>query len=179
MFKTKLCDLEEQTKNQLAFESDLQDFLCNLEKDVASTEYLTDTKPPFKTNTTKTLLNTLLITPSLRKAYSNNLVDILDPNMQGHHHYQLKENSYNSAHKNEVPVKILTTDKLNEKTNLIIEEQSRYKENILRKFSEKMTSLDKSKSQTKTSIDSLKSNLNEIEKLTANNIFKITSIKNC
>lgn len=172
MFKSKLCDLEEQTKNQLAFESDLQDFLCNLEKDVASTEYLSDTKPPFKTNTTKTLLNTLLVTPSLRKAYSNNLVDILNPNQK----VQSKENSYRMA---DMPVKILTTDKLNEKTNLIIEEQSRYKENILRKFSEKMTYLDKSKSQTKTSIDSLKSNLNEIEKLTANNIFKITSIKNC
>ena len=167
--------LEEQTLNQAGFENDLQQFLNNFDQE---SEYLADIKPPFKTTTTqspvntKSLLNSLLITPSLKKAYSNNLVGIL-PTKENTFTY---DNNYTTRSRSHTPVKL---DKLNERTNMILDEQERYKETLMKKFSEKVSNLDQTKQQTKTSIDSLRSNLNEIELLTANNIFKITSIKNC
>ena len=54
----------------------------------------------------------------------------------------------------------------------------KYKENLIEKFHEKLCNLDRSKSQTKSIIDNLKTNLNEIEAMTANSIFKLTGTKN-
>lgn len=180
-FQERLAELEEQTRNtHVSFENDLQNFLNNFSDQ--ESDYLTDTQPPFATPNTKSLLNSLLITPSLRKAYSNNLVGLLASGASS------KENCEGTADQTKrmavepsqfssslfhQPVKL---DRLNEKTNLILDEQERYKDALLSKFSEKMSRLDQSQRQTKTSIDSLKSNLGEIERLTANNIFKITSI---
>ena len=163
--------MEEQTQNQMIFENDLHQFLSNLEQDEESADNLVDTPPPFKLNQTKNLLGSLLITPTIRKSYSSNLVDLYETNQH------MKENrselgSFQKAQQHKQPPNI---DKLNEKTNLMLDEQGSYKESLLKKFSDKLSSLDKSKHQTKSTIDSLRANLNDIELMTANNIFKITS----
>lgn len=184
-FQERLNELEEQTRNtHVGFESDLQNFLNNFSDQ--ESDYLTDTQPPFHAAAkpdTKGLLNNLLITPSLRKAYSNNLVGMLAAAGPGtKEDYDLAQmapaptvepSQFSSNLFHQQPVKL---DKLNEKSNVILEEQERYKQALLSKFSEKMNRLEQSQRQTKSSIESLKSNLGEIERLTANNIFKITSL---
>ncbi len=118
------------------------------------------------------MLGNLLITPSLKKAYSNNLMAMLDINQE-----KQPKKAFNEEllHFKTPPVKL---EKLEEKTNRLIEDQEMYKQNLLLKCSEKMASLDASKQQTRFSIEQLRNNLHEIELLTANNIFKITGSKN-
>ena len=67
-------------------------------------------------------------------------------------------------------------DRLGERSGQMLDEQERYKEALLGQFADRMGRLDHSRQQTKSSIDSLRANLGEIERLTATNIFKITSI---
>lgn len=98
-------------------------------------------------------VSSFLMQPLLRKAYSGNLINDTTP-------------------------KLVTTDLLNEKTTCILDEQHKYKENLIEKFQEKLHNLDRSKCQTKSVIDNLKTNLNEIEAMTANSIFKLTGMKN-
>ena len=98
-------------------------------------------------------VSSLLIQPTIRKTYSSDIL-LTDHSMP--------------------KLTSTTTDQLNEKTNTILDEQNKYKENLIEKFHEKLNNLDKSKCQTKSIIDNLKSNLNEIEAMTANSIFKLT-----
>ncbi len=110
-------------------------------------------------------LSSLLVQPILRKAYSGNLYCSANAN-------SATTSTADSTNK------ILSADLLNEKSNNILDEQNRYKENLIEKFHEKLCNLDRSKSQTKSIIDNLKTNLNEIEAMTANSIFKLTGTKN-
>ena len=103
----------------------------------------------------KSSVSSLLIQPSLRKAYSGHLLT-----------------------SDQTKSKILSTDLLTEKANSILDEQNKFKENLIEKFHEKLSNLDRSKCQTKSIIDNLKTNLNEIEAMTANSIFKLTGMKN-
>jgi len=173
-FKSRLNELEEATRFNAQTENDLLQFLnSNLD---AESDYLADTKPPFQHAqpvNTKAMLSNLLITPSLKKAYSNNLMAMLDINQEK----QPRHRTFNEDFPQfkTPPVKL---DRLEEKTNKLNEEQEAYKPNLFVKCSEKMVSLDASKQQTRCSIEQLRNNLHEIELLTANNIFKITSLKN-
>lgn len=56
-----------------------------------------------------------------------------------------------------------------------LDEQTRMREVLARNFEERFHNLERSKQQTRNVIESLKLNLNDIELMTANNIFKITS----
>ena len=124
------------------------------------------------------MLGNLLITPSLKKAYSNNLLGLLDMGSEPPPRIETREPSnILQFHTSQVNTKS-KLDKLNEKTNMLIDEQEAYKQSLFIKCSEKMASLDISKQQTRCSIEQLRHNLHDIELLTANNIFKITSIKN-
>ena len=58
----------------------------------------------------------------------------------------------------------------------ITEQQNMFKESITKNFQENLYNLERSKVQTQNVIDNLRTSLSEIEILTANNIFKITSI---
>ena len=58
-------------------EQDVANLLGNLSDQ--ESDYLADTAAPFKTPSTRSLLSNLLVTPSLRKAYSSNLVGLLEP----------------------------------------------------------------------------------------------------
>lgn len=63
----------------------------------------------------------------------------------------------------------------NQNESILRDEQMRAREALAKSFQDKLMSLERSKIQTKNIIESLKLNLNDIELLTANNIFKITS----
>lgn len=63
----------------------------------------------------------------------------------------------------------------NQNESILRDEQMRARETLAKSFQDKLMSLERSKIQTKNIIESLKLNLNDIELLTANNIFKITS----
>jgi len=170
-FKKQLSELEEATRNNAQTENDLQQFLNN--NFDAESDYLVDTKPPFQAQppSTKTMLNQLLITPSLRKAYSSNLVGLLET--------PIAVSKENHLQLNDPATKLVAPDKLQERTNRLLGEQETYKHELLMRCSEKMANLDASKQQTRCSIDQLRANLQEIELMTANNIFKITGMRNC
>lgn len=94
-------------------------------------------------------VSSLLITPTIRKSIGNSYVESLDTQ------FIPKENISNSV---------------------LNDEHNRAKESLAKSFQDKLLSLERSKIQTKNILESLKLNLNDIELLTANNIFKITSI---
>lgn len=60
--------------------------------------------------------------------------------------------------------------------SILRDEQMRARESLAKSFQDKLINLERSKIQTKNILESLKLNLNDIELLTANNIYKITSI---
>lgn len=147
MFKNQLKELDEASKRDFLLETDLKHILCSLHREGGE-----ELKPYVQ----KPSVSSLLIQPSIRKAYSGHLL----------------------ASSEHTKSKILSTDILAEKASCILDEQNKFKENLFEKFHEKLSNLDKSKCQTKNIIDNLKSNLNEIEAMTANSIYKLTGIKN-
>lgn len=106
----------------------------------------------------KSLISSLLITPTLRK--SNNVLESTEWAKQ-----QSTATSKLSCSQSEP--RIDYCDKHN-----------RFKEKLCRNFHENMCNLERSKLQTQSYIDSLRSSLSEIEIMTANNIFKLTNMKN-
>lgn len=61
-------------------------------------------------------------------------------------------------------------------TAVALDEPTRLREILAKNFEERYQNLERSKQQTRNIIESLKLNLNDIELMTANNIFKITSL---
>lgn len=57
----------------------------------------------------------------------------------------------------------------------LMDEPSKMRELLARNFEERYQNLERSKQQTRNVIESLELNLNDIELMTANNIFKITT----
>lgn len=172
LFKKQLKDLDEASKRDFLIESDIKRLISNLELENCvitnrPTELFVQKHFNHKNNQTSNVqnLSSLLVHPTLRKAYSGNLYNSANANSTA-------TNTAESA--NKVP----SVDLLNDKTNSILDEQNKYKENLIEKFHEKLCNLDRSKSQTKSIIDNLKTNLNEIEAMTANSIFKLTGTKN-
>ena len=175
MFKAKLKELEDLAKNQSVETDDLHEFVRELSQEdllINQTRNFSNDYKLFQNQKNKntlqprSLISSMLITPNLRKSYLNQTQSVL-VQQQSVKHNQNDQNFY----------KIVNSDVLNEKTNQILDEQNRFKESLFQNFQEKLINLQKSKAQTQNLIDSLRTNLNEIEVLTANNIFKITSIK--
>lgn len=104
----------------------------------------------------KNAISNLLITPTIRKSIGSSIMDSIENTHQHHHHQHQTE--------------VINTP------NPLIDEQNRIKECLAKNFQDKLLNLEKSKMQTKNILESLKLNLNDIELMTANNIFKITSI---
>jgi chromosome segregation ATPase len=151
-FKHRLQELDDASKRNNLMENELKKFLHTLESDnhcslnTRSTVLCVPKQRPSASQ-----VSSLLIQPTIRKTYSSDLIT---------EHCSIP--------------KLTCADLLNEKTNTILDEQNKYKENLIEKFHEKLNNLDRSKCQTKSIIDNLKSNLNEIEAMTANSIFKLT-----
>ncbi|CAF0968252.1 unnamed protein product [Brachionus calyciflorus] len=94
-------------------------------------------------------ISSLLITPTIRKSIGQSYIESLDSNIP--------------------PNETISNCFLGD-------EHNRAKESLEKSFQDKLMSLERSKIQTKNILESLKLNLNDIELLTANNIYKITSI---
>jgi hypothetical protein len=112
----------------------------------------------------KSLISSLLITPNINKSRarscclqtSNNLACCTDLNNYA--------TSYESR-----------TDK-NQENNCCLDEQERLKHQLAQNFKENEFIFERGKTQTQNILDNLKLSLNEIELLTANNIFQITNL---
>lgn len=101
----------------------------------------------------KAQISSLLITPTIRKSIGSHFYDSIGSQTQ-------TQNTVNEISGSQM-----------------LDEQNRIKECLAKNFQDKLLNLEKSKLQTKSIIEGLKLNLNDIELMTANNIFKITSIK--
>ena len=112
---------------------------------------LINEQTPYNTLQPKSLISSLLFTPSIRKSASYTNSDTAK---------FVEKNAWSGA-----GVPTCCTD-----------QQNMFKESITKNFQENLNNLERSKVQTQNVIDNLRTSLSEIEILTANNIFKITSM---
>lgn len=122
---------------------------------------LVNEQPLLNTMQPKSLISSLLFTPTIRKSaiFANNELKYADKNV-----WHGVGGSNCGGGNGGVSGGTIT------------EQQNMFKESITKNFQENLYNLERSKVQTQNVIDNLRTNLSEIEILTANNIFKITSM---
>lgn len=141
---------------------DLSKHLNCLEKDISSNNLINEQQHHHHSQYSshnlqpKSLISSMLFTPTLRRSTSSVGV-CAQESAHRQHGCGGKSVIWSDSHS--------ATD-----------QQIMFKETITKNFQNNLHNLEKSKMQTQNVIDTLKSNLSEIEIFTANNIFKLTSM---